>query len=62
MTILIPHPRMGKSGLVPGTILGLYADDDEFNSPAHDQQDLAPDAEIQSNISSEEDLKFHNSY
>ena len=39
--------------------LSLYADGDEFNSPAEDQQDLVPEAETQSNVSSE-DIKFQN--
>ena len=34
--------------------LSLYADGDKFNSPAEDQQDLVPEAETQSNVSSED--------
>ena len=46
--------------------LSLYADDDQFNSQSEDQQDLAPEAEIHSNVSdthsnvSSEDMKFQN--
>ena len=39
--------------------LSLYADDDEFNSHIEDHQDLVPEAEIHSNVSSE-DMKFQN--
>ena len=37
----------------------LYADNDEFNSHGEDQQDLVPEAETQSNVSSD-DIKFQN--
>ena len=46
--------------------LSLYADDDQFNSHSEDHQELAPEAEIHSNVSdihsnmSSEDMKFQN--
>ena len=46
--------------------LSLYADDDQSNSHSEDHQDLAPEAEIHSNVSeihsnvSAEDMKFQN--
>ena len=46
--------------------LSLYANDDQFNSHSEDHQDLAPEAEIHSNVSeihsnvSSEDMKFQN--
>ena len=57
----IPHdpaPRI-ESPALSRDHLSLYADDDEFNSPAEDQQYLVPEAETQSNVSSE-DIKFQN--
>ena len=39
--------------------LSLYADDNEFNSHTEDHQDLVPEDEIHSNVSSE-DMKFQN--
>ena len=39
--------------------LSLYADDNEFNSHTEDHQDLVLEAEIHSNVSSE-DMKFQN--
>ena len=52
---------------MPWDHLSLHADDDdEFNSHSEDHQDLAPEAEIHSNVSeihsnvSSEDLKFQN--
>ena len=37
----------------------LYADDNKFNSHTEDHQDLVLEAEIHSNVSSE-DMKFQN--
>ena len=57
----IPHdpaPRI-ESQALSRDHLSLYADDDEFYSHAEDQQDLVPEAETQSNVSSE-DIKFQN--
>ena len=57
----IPHdpaPRI-ESPALSRDHLSLYADDDEFNSHAEDQHDLVPEAETQSNVSSE-DIKFQN--
>ena len=57
-------PR-AESPALPRDHLSLYADDDyQFNSLSEDHQDLAPDAEIHSNVSdvhsnmSSEDMKF----
>ena len=62
----VPAPRV-KSTALPRDHLSLYADDDDqFNSHSEDHQDLAPDAEIHSNVSdihsnmSLEDMKFQN--
>ena len=50
----IPHDPAPKieSPALSRDRLSLYADDDEFNSHAEDQQDLVPEAETQSNVSS----------
>ena len=62
----VPSPRV-ESPALPWDHLSLYADDDnQFNSHSEDHQDLAPDAEIHSNVSdvhsnmSLEDMKFQN--
>ena len=64
----IPHgsaPRIERPALSRDH-LSLYADDDQFNSDSEDHQDLAPEAEIHSNVSdihsnvSSEDMKFQN--
>ena len=64
----IPHgatPRI-ESPALSRDHLSLYADDDQFNSHSEDHQDLAPEAEIHSNVSeihsnvSWEDMKFQN--
>ena len=57
----IPHdpaPKIERPALSRDH-LSLYADDDEFNSHTEDHQDLVPEAEIHSNVSSE-DMKFQN--
>ena len=47
----VPAPRV-ESPALPRDHLSLYADDDyQFNSHSEDHQDLAPDAEIHSNVS-----------
>ena len=49
----IPHgpaPRI-ESPALSRDHLSLYADDDQFNSHSEDHQDLAPEAEIHSNVS-----------
>ena len=62
----VPAPRV-ESPALPRDHLSLYADDDDqFNSHSEDHQDLAPDAEIHSNVSdihsnmSSDDMKFQN--
>ena len=60
---MFPHLGL-RVRLCPGTISAY--DDDQFNSHSEDHQDLAPDAEIHSNVSdihsnmSSEDIKFQN--
>ena len=61
----VPAPRV-ESPALSWDHLSLYADDDQFNSHSEDHQDLAPEAEIHSNVSdihsnmSSEDMKFQN--
>ena len=56
--LIIPLPGL-RVRLCPRDHLSLYADDDEINSHTEDHQDLVPEAEIHSNVSSE-DMKFQN--
>ena len=61
----VPAPKV-ESPALSRDHLSLYADDDQFNSHSEDHQDLAPEAEIHSNVSnihsnmSSEDMKFQN--
>ena len=61
----VPTPK-AESPALSRDHLSLYADDDQFNSHSEDHQDLAPEAEIHSNVSdihsnmSSEDMKFQN--
>ena len=53
-----PAPRI-ESPALSRDHLSLYVDDDEYNLHAEDHQDFVPEADIHSNVSSE-DMKFQN--
>ena len=53
-----PAPRI-ESPALSRDHLSLYVDDNEFYSHTEDHQDLVPEDEIHSNVSSE-DMKFQN--